>query len=146
MGRAIGAAVVAYVVLVVVIFAAFAGAYAVLGPQGAFQPDTYDASLTWIVLSIAIGFVTAVLAGWLCITIARDPRGPKVLAVLVLIIGAWSAFAANKRQPPASRPEVVGLMDAVQNGKAPPWVNWLNPVIGVVGVMIGGRRRTPASA
>lgn len=147
MGRVIGAAIVGYLVIFGIVFFLFSGAYLALGPDRAFQPGTYDVSMLWNALSIVLGFVAAVVGGMVAMRIARDSRGPKALAALVLILGI--AFAIPVMQQPASseaRTAEVGNLEAMGKARQPVWAALLSPVLGVVGVLVGGRRRTPTVA
>jgi ABC-type antimicrobial peptide transport system permease subunit len=147
MGRLIGSVIVGYLVTFGVVFVTFSGAYLAIGPDRAFQPGTYDVSMLWGGLSIVLGFVAAVIGGMVCAMIAKDPRGPKWLAVLVLVLGLAFAYPVL-RQAPVSEPRTAGVgnMEAMGKARQPPWAALLNPVIGVLGVMVGGRRRSGAAA
>jgi len=147
MGRVIGAAVVGYAVTFLVLFILFTGAYVLLGPDRAFQPESYDVSMLWNTLGVVVSFVAALIGGMVSVAIARDSRGPKALAVLVLMIGILFAIPVM-RQAPNSEPRTaaVGNMEAMGKARQPLWAALLNPVIGVLGVMIGGRRRPSAAA
>jgi len=146
MGRVIGSVVVGYLVMFVAVFATFSAAYFAIGADGAFRPGSYDVSTTWILLGTVLSFVAAWLGGRVCVAIARDAKGPKALAAVVLILGILFAVPAMKPQPSEPRPAGVAMMDAMQRAKTPLWVALLNPVIGVIGVLVGGRRRADATA
>jgi hypothetical protein len=79
--------------------------------------------------------------------IAKDARGPKWLAVLVLVLGLAFAIPVLQ-QAPVTEPRTasVGNMEAMGKARQPPWAALLNPVIGVIGVLVGGRRRGGATA
>lgn len=147
MGRLFGSVIVGYLVIFVLVFALLSGAYVVLGADRSFVPGAWDVSRLWSILSLVLGFVAAIVGGMICAAIAKDPRGPKWLAVLVLVLGlALAVPALNQPPPEEARPAVVPLMDAVANGRQPSWVALLNPVIGVIGVLVGGRRRGGTAA
>ena len=84
----------------------------------------------------------AVVGGMVCGAIARDARGPRWLAVLVFVLGVAFAIPVL-RQPPSTepRPAGIGMMEAMGKARQTPWTALLNPVIGALGVMVGGRRR-----
>ena len=147
MGRLIGSVVVGYIVMFCVVFLVFTGAYFALGADRAFLPGSYDASMLWNVLSIVLGFAAAVIGGMVCAMIAMDARGPKWLAALVFVIGIAFAIPVL-RQSPVSEPRPAGLsmMEAMGKARQTPWTALLNPVIGVLGVMVGGRRRSGSAA
>jgi peptidoglycan/LPS O-acetylase OafA/YrhL len=130
------------VVLAAVIFATFTGAYLVMGAAGAFKPGTYEPSRTWIAASFALGLIAAVLGGLTCAAIARDGRGTKWLAVLVVVLGLALAVPALMKPsggPPEPRTGDVSNIEAMQKAKTPPWIALLNPFVGAAGVLIGGR-------
>jgi len=147
MGRLIGSVVVGYIVMFCVVFLTFSGAYLALGPDRAFLPGSYDASILWNVLSVVLGFAAAVIGGMVCMMIAKDARGPKWLAVLVFVIGIAFAIPVL-RQSPGSEPRPAGLsmMEAMGKARQTPWTALLNPVIGVLGVLVGGRGRSGTAA
>ena len=147
MGRLIGSVVVGYLVMAVLVFALLSGAYVAVGTDRAFLTGSYDVSMLWSALSIVLGLVAAWVGGMTCTAIARDPRGWKWLAVLVLALGLALAVPTLQQPPnPAPRLGDVRLMEAVTKGRQPPWAALLNPVIGALGVMVGGRRRNGAAA
>lgn len=145
MGRLIGSVVVGYIVMFVVVFVTFSAAYLGLGTERSFQPGSYEVSMLWNVLSIVLGFIAAVIGGMVCIRIAKDPRGPKWLAGLVLVLGIALAVPTLRQAPPSEpRTAEVPNLEAMGKARQPPWVALLNPVIGVIGVLVGGRQRTTA--
>ena len=147
MGRLIGSVVVGYIVMFCVVFLVFTGAYFALGADRAFLPGSYDASMLWNVLSVVLGFAAAVIGGMVCAMIAKDARGPKWLAVLVFVIGIGFAIPVLSQSPVSEpRPAGLSMMEAMGKARQTPWTALLNPVIGVLGVMVGGRRRSGTAA
>jgi hypothetical protein len=144
MGRLIGSVIVGYLVIFVAVFATFSAAYVAIGADGAFRPGSYDVSMTWIILGTVLSFGAAWLGGRICLAIAKDAKGPKALAAVVLILGILFAIPAMKPPPSEPRPAGAAMMDAMQRARTPLWVALLNPVIGVLGVLVGGRRRDAA--
>jgi len=136
MARVTGAVVVGYLVIV-----SFPPAYFLLGADVAFQPGSYDVSGLWIVLSFGLGFAAAFLGGWVCATIARDPRGPMVLAGLVFVLGVAVALPALVVSPgnPGPRAPDVGNLAAMQQAVTPVWITLVNPVMGAISVLLAGR-------
>ncbi|MGH7540667.1 MAG: hypothetical protein ACRELC_06695 [Gemmatimonadota bacterium] len=146
MGKTIGAVILGYAVIVAVVFVTFGIAYALLGPDRSFQASTYDVSAIWIALAIALGLLAAVIGGRVTRAVAGNYRAVKILAVVVLVIGLVLAVAERDRvAAPAVRPPDAPMMEAMQSARQPAWLLFLNPVIGVVGVLCGGgslRRRS----
>ena len=64
-----------------------------------------------------------------------------VLMGLVLVLGIIFAIPAFMAPPEAAttvRPDEVPLMEAMSTGQQPAWLALLNPLLGVVGVFVGG--------
>ncbi len=141
MGRHIAGAVVGYLAMAVFIVATFAVAFPVLGISRLFAPGTYDASLTWIALSFALGLVGALIGGWVAARIGRSARAVHILAVLVLIFGIASGLSGvNDPQRGGIRADDATMEDVMNSAKQPTWVMIVTPLLGVAGVLIGGRQ------
>jgi hypothetical protein len=141
MGRLIGAVLLGYVVVALCVFAGLSAAYVELGPDGAFRPGVYDVSALWLVISLIVGFVAAVLGGWVARRIARSPTGPRVLAGLIAALGVALALVALVGEPAATgvRTEAIGTTEAMQYARTPVWMMFLNALIGALGVLVGGK-------
>lgn len=145
--RIIASAVVGYIVIFICIFALFSGLYLALGAEGAFQPGSYEVSMSWIAISMVLGFAAAVVGGWVSRAIARSQAGPRALAVLVLALGLiMAASIAASPPPPAVRDAALSNMEAMGKAQTPLWVAVLNPFIGAAGVLLGGRLRKGAAS
>ncbi len=144
MKRQIAGAVAGYLAMVVCIIASFSAAFPLLGMDRLFRPGTYEASTLWITLSFVLGLGGAIVGGFVAAAVGRAPRAVHILAVLVLTFGVLSAVAAMTADHPrggARGPEAT-MATAMSNARQPAWVALLNPLLGVVGVLIGGRRRS----
>lgn len=149
MGRAILGVILGYVTMAVFVVVVFSAAFIVLGPDGAFREGAYTPSATWIVLSIVLSFVAALLGGIVCARIAPRPGPLRFLVGLVVVLGIVSAVAelAEDREPQVREAD-VSTFEAASKAEQPLWVSLLNPVIGVAGVLVGGRGalKKPGSA
>lgn len=140
MGRLFGAVLLGYIVMGFAVFTAMSLSYMAIGADRAFRPGTYEVSAIWIVLSIAIGFGAAVLGGWVSRAVARRATGPRVLAAVVAVLGLGLALTVMGGTPdPGVRAETVTTFQAASVARSPFWLMLLNPVIGAIGVLIGGR-------
>jgi len=142
--RILGAVVVGYLVLFVLMFALFTLAYLVLGADRAFEPATYDVSTIWIIASAVLGFVATFIGGVVCSSMAKGTKAPLILAGLVVVIGilfAIPVLTSTNTTAEMIRDGSVGNLEAMQNAKTPAWVALLNPVLGAVGVLAGARFR-----
>ncbi len=137
MRRNIGVALLgAYVVMFVGVFLLMTIAWMVLGADGAFEPGTWDVSSAWIVASIFVGLLAAIPGGMIAGKHGTDSRAVTILIGIVVVLGVASALP-DPGSAPAVRPDGVSMWDAVASAVQPRWLAWLNPVIGVVGVLIG---------
>ena len=139
MGRAIGGAVLGYIVMVLVIFCGLTAAWFALGSDGAFRPGVYDVSTTWVAISIIVGIIAALAGGRTARAVAKTITGPRILAGLVIVLGILSALPGLSMDPaPAVRDPSLSMFDAMAQARTPVWVLFLNPVIGAIGALIGG--------
>jgi xanthine/uracil permease len=133
MWRAVLAVVVGFVVIVLGVMLADALASVVLGL--AFESRNPPvAPPAFLVYSLAMGFLAAVLGGYVAAVIARGfGRAVVVLAGLLLVLGLATAVAG-----------ALGVGDPGQ-GQEPPWFAFTLPFLGCAGVLLGGRlkRRRP---
>lgn len=140
--RAIGAVVVGYVVMFVLVFLTFSGLYLTLGADGAFEPGTYDVSVLWLVVSTVLSIFAALAGGFVCAAIARGGNAPLALAALVLVLGILMAIPVVTAPPSSeARAADVPNMEAMMKAKTPVWVALLNPLIGAVGTIAGAKLR-----
>jgi Mn2+/Fe2+ NRAMP family transporter len=69
----------------------------------------------------------------------------KVLAGIILVLGVITvAMVAMAPAPADARTANVPNMEAMTKAQTPVWLAILNPIIGIVGAMIGGRMRKAA--
>ena len=140
--KTILAVIVGYVAMAVVVFAVFTALYAAMGADRAFQPGTYDPSTLWVVCSLLVSLLAAVVGGMVAVRMGGR-SATRALAILVVVLGvglAWPAINAPAETLPAIRAADVPNMEAMRNTRQPTWVALALPFIGAVGVMIGGAR------
>lgn len=134
--------IVGYIIMFVLQVAAFMTIYTVMGANWSFEPASYQASTQWTVMQFVVVFVTAAIAGLVCAMIARGGKATLVLALVVLVLGFGLAVASTTMRP-ADTHEVrtgsVPNMEAMSKARHPNWVVFLGPVIGALGVVVGGK-------
>jgi hypothetical protein len=144
--RSVLAAIAGYVAMVVVVVAGITLSWAILGGEGAFRGEGPEPSTAWMVLSVVFGFVAAVAGGWVALKIGRSSMAVKVLVGLVLVLGLYSALTAESeyagRKKIRRRVARMSFIDAGQHAKQPTWYLWTIPIVGVAGVLVGGRLQT----
>lgn len=146
--RNISGVVVGYLVMFVFIFVSFTAFYFILGVEGAFEQDTYKVSLVWIIISFILSLIAALLGGFVCKLISKNQIAVFALAGLVFVLGVIFAVPSlsENNDVVEMRKKDVPNMEAMQNAKQPPIVALLNPIIGVLGVVLGGRLKKTAKA
>ncbi|HKB03081.1 MAG TPA: hypothetical protein VKD90_12725 [Gemmataceae bacterium] len=142
--RTIVGVIVGFLVLFGLLFVSFTAAYAVLGPDRAFQPGTYEVSTLWIAVGVAFWLGAGLAGGYVCARIARRRAVANTLFTLVLalgLLGAMIGIVGRQGGESAPRTGDVSSADARSRAEPPTWAALLSPVIGAAGVLVGGRRR-----
>jgi hypothetical protein len=139
--RTIGGVVAGFAAYRVFILLTFSISFLLMGADRAFAPGSYQVTLLWIVMSLVLSFVAAVVGGKVCATIAKGSGAVMGLASVVLIVGVASAVLGLSASNNTSdvRPADLSTMEAMANVREPIWVALLMPWIGLGGVTIGGR-------
>jgi hypothetical protein len=140
--RSIGSAIVGYIATFLVVFISLTAAYLLVGVDRAFRPGVYEVSALWVVISIVVVIGAALVGGWVARRIAGRVLGPRLLAALVFVLGVAMAVPALTAEAGAEavaeRTSELGPMEAMQQAKSPLVAMLLNPLIGVIGVLVGG--------
>ncbi len=154
MGRKILAVIVGYLVSFVWVFITLSLAWMALGAGFAYAGDTPHASTGWSLLMLVLGFIGAVLAGWVAALVGRSQQPATWLAVLMLVLGLAFAFYNTTIDREAMAMEVlagrsvseVTMMEAASISVAPVWYDWGVALIGALGAVLGGRMWAKRSA
>ena len=144
MVRNILGVVVGYVAIFAFIFLTFTILYLILGENNSFEPETFDVSLLWIILSFILGLIAAILGGYICVLIAKNQKPAMVLAGVVLVLGvamSIPALSISNEEVQEIREPNVPNMEAMQKAKQPIFLLLLNPLVGALGVLSGARFR-----
>lgn len=140
--RTIGGVVGGYVTMALIVFVLFSIAYLAMGADGAFQPGSYDVTALWLIVSFVLSLLAAIAGGFVCAVIARNSKGPLILAGLAVVLGlllAIPVLTASNSDAARIRAANVGNLEAMQNAKQPGWVALLNPLVGAAGIILGAR-------
>jgi len=140
MGMKVLGVVLGYVLMLVVVFGGLAIAYWGMDADGAFQAGTYDTSMAWNIVMLAVGIVAAIVGGLACRRLSRSKGATQALAIVVLVLGAAMAIPVftGAREDPGPREADVNMAEAMSQAQQPVWTAVANPIIGAVGVLIGG--------
>jgi drug/metabolite transporter (DMT)-like permease len=153
MGRSILSIVVGYIVTIVFVMISFGIAFVVLSKNGMYKEGSYEVSTMWLLVSFALGLIAAILGGVVCALIAPAARRAgtiKAFAAVILVAGILFAipkFTKDQSTPPPPRTGQETLQELASNSREPRIATILNPIIGAIGVLIGGslvRRKPPA--
>ncbi|MDX1501565.1 MAG: hypothetical protein R3325_04315 [Thermoanaerobaculia bacterium] len=143
--RKILAAILGYVVIVVIALAGIGVAWMILGGEGAFRGEGPEPSTPWIALNVIVGFLAALVAGWTARRVGRSSLSVNLLIGIVLVLGLLLAAVAQwgpDDRPPVGKPVAeMSFTEAGEHARQPDWYNWVIPLVGAAGVCLGGRRR-----
>ena len=140
--RSVLGVIIGYIVMFILNVAAFMTIYTIVGPDWSFRPGSYQASTRWTVMQFAVVLVIAIIAGLICAVIAKGGKAPLALAGVVLVLGLLLGVAGTAMRPAGThevRTGDVPNMVAMQKARHPAWVIFLGPVIGALGVVVGGK-------
>ena len=140
MARGIIGVIVSYLVMMVIVFVTFSIVYLAMGADRAFKPGSYESSNVWLAVSFILGAIAAVIGGVFCRLIAQGMTAVWVLAGIVLVLGFAMAIPVLRADPAdqPARTADVGNMEAMQKARMPKVASIVNPLIGALGVAIGG--------
>lgn len=144
MGRKILGVIVGYIAMALSVFILFTILYLILGTEGSFMPDSFQVSTVWLIASIVLSLIAAVLGGYVCTWIAKNNKPALILAGLVLVLGiimALPKLTAPADQTTKIRSSELSNMEAMQQAEQPTALLILNPVIGAFGIFMGARLR-----
>lgn len=141
MARTIIGIVVAYVAMFVLISVAFTAEYMVLGASHAFKPGSFEASDQWIATGVIINLIVSIAGGFICAAIAKRGKAVTVLAIVAFVLGLLLSIPTLMvpRTGAARATDDVPMFEAMQKAEEPRWVPFTQPVIGVIGILIGGK-------
>ena len=121
------------------LFALFSLLWLTVGPSRAFAPGSWEVSVGWALVQLVLGLVGAYVGGQVCAWVAHDARGATMLIGLVIVLGVVNALIPPEMAA-GPRPDDVSMLEATAGARQPAWFNWLNPLIGAVGVWFGSRK------
>ena len=146
--KSILAIIASYIVMFVLFMAIFFGCYFALGIERVFQPDSYEVSTLWVILTLVIAFLVTIFAGYVCAAISGSWRTCQVFAFIVFLLALWQCFAGMRRnsEGPNVRAGEVTYLEAIGHAVAPTWLHIVNPLINGAGVLLGARMKRRRSA
>ena len=139
--RSVLAVIVALILSVILQVASFMTMYGLMGADWSFKPASFQPSTRWTAMQFVIIIVTSIIAGLICAAIAKGGKAPLALAAVVLVLGLGAAVLRTSLHSDTHEVRIgnVSQADARDKARHPMWVVFLGPVIGAVGVVIGGK-------
>jgi hypothetical protein len=142
--KSIAGVVLGYLVMMLVAFAAYTGAYFGLGTDRAFEPGTYALSGLWLGLVIAITFIAGLIGGLTCAAISKSRTTGLVLALIVFFLSlVFELPNIMKAHTPVARTGHVSNLEVMEKGQPPVWLCILIPFLGGAAVLMGTRMKSP---
>lgn len=140
--KTVFAVVAGYVVMALFVLVSSVVAFVALGADRAYQDGTYEPTGVWIVTVLALGFIAAMVGGYVAAIITSSPAAPKTLALVVVILGLVFALPVFRRpaQSPPARSSDLPMMQTMGAGRQPAWVALMLPAVGAAGVLAGAKR------
>jgi hypothetical protein len=139
--RSILAVVVGYIVMAALVMLSFTPAF--FAPELVFEKDGFGVTLAFLVFSLAMGGVAAVLGGFVAALIAgrHARRSLLAFAAIVLVLGVGSAVHGLFQAPQTVSAEEAARMTPIEKaaiGHEPAWYAFLLPFLGSAGILAGG--------
>jgi hypothetical protein len=142
MARTIIGVMVAYIAMFVLISIVLMGGFLLMGTDWSFKPNSFEASNAWITMGLVANLIIGIVGGLICALIARGGKAPLALAIVVFALGlllAIPSVVAHKANAGLVRSGNVTQAEAMQKANEPIWVPFTFPVLGAIGVLIGGK-------
>lgn len=150
MRRGILAVIVGVVVMVVWVTGTDILGAMVLGESFVVEEGATTATTKWSLVSVALGLVGAILGGLVAVAIGRSMTPVKGLAGLILVVGMGIAILqltiGFDRSEPDGAPADTNEVEARSAVRPPHWYNFTLPIVGCLGVLIGGRMKGGSAA
>jgi hypothetical protein len=142
MARTVVGIIVGYLTMFVLVSITFMGVFLLMGTEWSFKPGSFEASNGWVAMALVSNFIIGVVGGLICVLIARGEKAPLVLAIVVFVLGlvlAIPAVIARNTYGGLARTGNVTQAEAMQKANEPIWAPFTFPVLGAVGVLLGGK-------
>ena len=111
-----------------------------VGTEGVFEPGTFHVKPAVTIAAVPIGFVNAILGGFVCSRIARTRTPVIVLVCLVIVLGLGEAVVRMQKPDPGPRAADLSFAEATFRANPPTWLSFVHPLVGVLGILLGARR------
>lgn len=142
--RTVVAVIVSYVVMTIIIMAAFAALMFGMGPDRLLEPGSWKGTTFLNIVAPSITVISGLFGGWLSVKIGASRKPVVPLAVVVILLGAITAyFTMQKPAPTGERPSGMTMQEFMEKGREPTWLLIFNPIGGAAAVLITGMLTKP---
>lgn len=130
-----------YIVTFICMFIAFTCFYLGMGADRAFEPGGYQVSTVWIVLSLVVVFICALIGGYAA-SLIGGKGAAKILAgiIVVLQIVVLGIIATSPAANEARTADVPNMI-AMSKAQTPFWAVLIQTLFSVTGAFVGGTLR-----
>src|SRR5262245_6644619 len=128
MFRYVFAVIAGYAVMAAIVMASFSVVF--LKRDLAIERGTIDVQVSFIIYALVMGFVAAVVGGWVCAKISRCHRVVLIFAGLAFIIGIGLAIQNYNKPWPKLTAEQIATMPLSKLGdvgRQPDWYAFTLP-------------------
>jgi Ca2+/H+ antiporter len=139
MFKLVGGVILGFIATFVTEFFVLTGLFLLLGTDRTFAPGSYDVTALWMIAHLLVVFIAAIAGGKVCAIISQRSAAVKTLAALLLILGIIGSMPSLRAGTPTARTGEVGNFQAIAFAKEPTWFLLLVPLVGVAGILNGGR-------
>ncbi len=137
--RSILAVIATYIVMTILVIGLFMGLWFGFGPNRLLKPGSFEGNLLITIAAPSITVFCGLFGGWMCARISRGTKPVLVLACIVLGLGMLMAyFTLQKPFPTGPRDPNMSVAELMDKGREPTWVALSNPILGAMGVLVGG--------
>jgi hypothetical protein len=138
--RIVLAVVAAFLFMSIFVFVLSIAPWYLLGIDHVLESGRFDTAVWVDIYSIVVAFVGALLGGIIARKVGGSATAVFALAVIGFAGGVVNAVGQRSKPEPGPRDGGSTVMQAVTARKEPIWLALSIPVLGVIGVLVGGQR------
>ncbi|MEZ6241588.1 MAG: hypothetical protein R3B57_00940 [Phycisphaerales bacterium] len=138
MVRSIVGVILGYVAIFIAVAVLFSLLMIVLGTEGSYKPGSWEASTTFAAIAVVLNLIAAALGGFVCRLIARKRGAVIAIAIVIAVLGIADSAYRLTLEDPGPREGEVSIMEGASRSRSPVWFTIAQPIVGVLGALIGG--------
>ncbi len=108
------------------------------GPEKALNPESWEYSLEWVSISLALGIASAINGGWVANLIDPSGKGVKVLVLTIVVLGILMVLSSLNQEEKVFRTiSSPTKQEMISNSIWPSWYPFVNILLLIIGVSVG---------